>query len=95
MGAVLKLKRGDYSLQDKRVRLRLLEKGNREKLVWLHNEAEQYLDAYLEASNIHEAGAALLQMLKKTPVDGLAGLPSRYAADRQRTRAKAELPESI
>jgi hypothetical protein len=38
--AVLKLKRGDYSLQGKRARLRLLEKGNKEKLVWLHQEAE-------------------------------------------------------
>jgi len=35
---VLKLKRGDYGLQGKRARLRLLEKGNKEKLVWLHHE---------------------------------------------------------
>jgi site-specific recombinase XerD len=53
--AVLKLKRGDYGLQGKRARLRLLEKGTKEKLVWLHHEAEQYLDAYLEAASIHEA----------------------------------------
>lgn len=41
VSAVLKLKRWDYTLQDKRARLRLLEKGNKEKLVWLHHEAEQ------------------------------------------------------
>jgi len=26
-------------------RLRLIEKGNKEKLVWLHREAEEFLDA--------------------------------------------------
>jgi hypothetical protein len=36
VSTVLKLKRGDYSLQGKRARLRLLEKGHKEKLVWLH-----------------------------------------------------------
>src|SRR5580704_12077812 len=56
VSAVLKLKRGDYSLQGKRARLRLLEKGNKEKLVWLHHEAEEFLDAYLDAANISEAG---------------------------------------
>ena len=34
--------------------LRLLEKGNKERLVWLHHEAEQFLDAYLDAANINE-----------------------------------------
>src|SRR5271170_2061008 len=52
VSAVLKLKRGDYSLQGKRARLRLQEKGGKEKLVWLHHEAEHYLDAYLEVANI-------------------------------------------
>ena len=47
---MLKLKRLDYALQGKRERLLLLEKGNKEKLVWLHREAEQFLDAYLEVS---------------------------------------------
>jgi hypothetical protein len=52
VNAVLRLKRGDYSLQGKRARLRLLEKGNKEKLVYLDHEAEQYFDAYLEVANI-------------------------------------------
>jgi hypothetical protein len=62
--AVLKLKLGDYSLQGKHARLRLLEKGNKEKLFWLHHEAEQYLDTYLEAAHISEAGAPVLLFLR-------------------------------
>ena len=65
VSAVLKLKRGDYTLQGKRARLRLLEKGNKEKLVWLHHEAEQYLDAYLEAADINETAAPVFQTLNK------------------------------
>ena len=52
VSAVVGVKRGDYRMEGKRARLRLLEKGNKEKLVWLHHEAEQYLDAYLEAAGI-------------------------------------------
>jgi hypothetical protein len=63
--AVLKLRRSDYTLQGKRARLRLLEKGNKEKLVWLHHEAEQYLDAYLEAAGINDTGAPVSQTLDK------------------------------
>jgi integrase/recombinase XerD len=66
VSAVLKLKRGDYSLQGKRARLRLQEKGGKEKLVWLHHEAEECLDAYLETANISGADAALFQTLNKT-----------------------------
>lgn len=73
VSAVLKLKRGDYTLQGKRARLRLLEKGNKEKLVWLHHEAEQYLDSYLEAAAVGESGAALFQTLNKN--HRLTGLP--------------------
>jgi hypothetical protein len=51
------LKRGDYRLEGKRARLRLLEKGNKEKLVWLHREAEELLDAYLAAAGIDDAVA--------------------------------------
>jgi site-specific recombinase XerD len=58
VSAVLKLKRSDYSLQGKRARLRLLEKGNKEKLVWLHHELEQYLDAYLDAGKDRRARRA-------------------------------------
>ena len=96
VSAVLKLRRSDYALQGKRTRLRLLEKGNKEKLVWLHHEAEQYLDAYLEAANISEAGVALFQTLDKN--HRLTGLPlSRRDMLRvvKGRSAAAGLPETI
>jgi integrase/recombinase XerD len=96
VSAVLKLKRGDYSLQGKRARLRLLEKGNKEKLVWLHHEAEQYLDTYLEAAAVNDPGAPLFQTLNKN--HRLTGLViSRRDMLRivKERCAKAELPESI
>ena len=58
-------KRGDYRLEGKRARLRLLEKGNKEKLVWLHREAEEFLDAYIAAAGIDEAETPLFQTLDK------------------------------
>jgi site-specific recombinase XerD len=66
VGAVLKLKRGDYSLQGKRAQLRLQEKGGKEKFVWLHHEAEQYLDAYLEAAAGIGNTASLFQALDRS-----------------------------
>ena len=96
VSAVLKLKRGDYSLQGKRARLRLQEEGGKEKLVWLHHEAEQYLDAYLDAAKISEAGAALFQTMDKN--HRMTGLPlSRRDMLRivKERCAKAELPETI
>jgi hypothetical protein len=49
-----------------RARLRMLVKGGKEKLVWLHHEAEQFLDAYLASARIEEAEAALFSTLDKT-----------------------------
>jgi integrase/recombinase XerD len=66
VSAVAGLERGDYRLEGKRARLRLLEKGGKEKLVWLHHEAEQFLDAYLAAVQIEDAGNALFPTLDKT-----------------------------
>jgi integrase/recombinase XerD len=43
----------DYRLEGKRARLRLMEKGNKEKLVWLHREAEEFLDAYIQGGGYH------------------------------------------
>jgi integrase/recombinase XerD len=65
VSAVARLRRGDYRLEGKRARLRLQEKGGKERLVWLHHEAEQYLDEYLAAAQIEEAGA-LFPTLDKT-----------------------------
>ncbi|WP_433968027.1 tyrosine-type recombinase/integrase [Tunturiibacter gelidiferens] len=60
-------------MQGKRARLRLLEKGNKEKLVWLHHEAEEFLDAYLEMPNITDNTAPLFQTQDKN--HRLTGLP--------------------
>jgi integrase/recombinase XerD len=96
VSAVLKLKRGGYSLQGKRARLRLLEKGNKEKLVWLHHEAEEFLDAYLDAANISEAGAAVFQTLDKLHRISGEGISRRDLLCIVKERcAKAELPENI
>lgn len=65
VSAVVGLSRADYRLEGKRARLRLLEKGNKEKLVWLHREAEEFLDAYIAASGIQDAGTPLFQALDK------------------------------
>ena len=65
VSAVVGFKRGDYRLEGKRARLRLLEKGNKEKLVWLHHEAEAYLDAYIAAAGIKDPEAPLFQSLDK------------------------------
>jgi site-specific recombinase XerD len=65
VSAVARLERRDYRLEGKRARLRLLEKGNKEKLVWLHREAEEFLDAYLAATGIGDAEATLFPALDK------------------------------
>jgi integrase/recombinase XerD len=65
VSAVARLKCGDYRLEGKRARLRLLEKGNKEKLVWLHHEAEEFLDAYLAVAAINGTDAALFPTLDK------------------------------
>jgi integrase/recombinase XerD len=66
VSAVAGLKRGDYRLEGKRARLRMLEKGGKEKLVWLHHEAEQFLDAYLAEVRIEGVEEALFPTLDKT-----------------------------
>jgi integrase/recombinase XerD len=63
VSAVAGLKLSDYRLEGKRGRLRLMEKGKKEKLVWLHREAEENLAAYLAEARIEDAKAALFQTL--------------------------------
>jgi site-specific recombinase XerD len=41
------------------------KKRNREKLVWLHREAEEFLDAHIGAADISEPQAPLFQTLDK------------------------------
>jgi hypothetical protein len=66
VSAVARLTRGDYRLEGKRARLRMVEKGGKEKLVWLHHEAEQFLDEYLAAVQVDGADEALFPTLDKT-----------------------------
>jgi integrase/recombinase XerD len=56
---------GDYQHEGKCGRLRLMEKGNKEHLVGLHREAEEFLDAYLAVA-IEGAKVPLFQSLDKT-----------------------------
>ncbi len=74
------VKRGDYRLEGKRARLRLLEKGNKEKLVWLHREAEEFLDAYMTATGIDDTEAPLFQTLDKAHKYRRGHHPARHAA---------------
>lgn len=68
VSAVVGLTLGDYRLEGKRGRLRLMEKGNKEKLVWLHREAEEFLDAYIAAAGIEDPKAPLFQTLDKAHI---------------------------
>jgi integrase/recombinase XerD len=65
VSAVVGVKRGDYRLDGKRARLRLMEKGGKEKLVWLHREAEEFLDAYIKEAGIEDTDTPLFQSLDK------------------------------
>jgi site-specific recombinase XerD len=65
VSAVIGLERGDYRMEGKRARLRLLEKGSKEKLVWLHREATEFLDAYIAEAGVDNAEAPLFQSLDK------------------------------
>jgi integrase len=65
VSAVIGLERGHYRMEGKRARLRLLEKGGKEKLVWLHREAAEFLDAYIAEGGIEDPDAPLFQSLGK------------------------------
>ena len=65
VSAIVSLIREDYRLMGKRAQLRLQEKGGKEKLVWLHHEAEEFLDRYLEAVQIRDPKAPLFQTLDR------------------------------
>lgn len=65
VSAVVGVKLGDYRHEGKRARLRVMEKGGKEKLVWLHREAEEFLDAYIKETGITDADAPLFQSLDK------------------------------
>jgi site-specific recombinase XerD len=60
VGAVTKMKVGDYYASGKKWKARLHEKGGKSHELPVHHKAEEYLDAYLELAGIRED--------KKTPL---------------------------
>jgi site-specific recombinase XerD len=89
VSAVVGLGRNDYRIEGNRARLRLMEKGDQEKLVWLHRDAEEYLDAYIAAVGIDDQKAPLLQSLDKAQrLSGLA-LNRRAMLDVVKLRCRA------
>jgi site-specific recombinase XerD len=94
--AVVSLRHEDYYLAGKRAQLRLQEKGGKEKLLWLHHQAEEYLDRYLDAAVITRGDAPLFQSMDK--LHRLTGLVmSRRDLLRvvKQRCAQAGLPETI
>jgi integrase/recombinase XerD len=89
VSAVVGVTRGDYRMEGKRARLRLLEKGNKEKLVWLHREAEEFVDAYIAAAGIDDPGAPLFQSLNKVHRFTGEALSRRDMLDVVKARCKA------
>lgn len=96
VSAVVGLRREDYRLMGKRPQLRLQEKGGKEQLVWLHHEAEEFLDRYLERAGIADPPAPLFQTLDKLHRLTGKGISRRdlLRAVKQRC-AEAGLPETI
>jgi integrase len=52
VGAVIRMKVGDYFVQGRRRWVRLYEKGGKEHDVPCHHNLDHYLDAYLDAAAI-------------------------------------------
>lgn len=65
VSAVVGLRLGDYRMEGKHARLRLMEEGNQEMLIWLHREAEEPLHTYTKEAGISGAHAPLFQSLDK------------------------------
>jgi integrase/recombinase XerD len=65
VSAVEGLRLGDYRMEGKHSRLRLIEEGNKEILIWLHREAEEPLHTYIKEAGISGAHAPLFQSLDK------------------------------
>ena len=96
VSAIVSLVREDYRLMGKRPQLRLQEKGGKEKLVWLHHEAEEFLDQYLEKAGITNGKAPLFQSVDKLHRLTGQGISRRdlLRAVKQRC-ARAGLPDTI
>jgi len=89
VSATIGIARGDYRMEGKRARLRLMEKGGKEVLVWLHHEAEAYLDAYIGAAGIDDPRAPLFQSLDKAHRLTGEALDRRNMLDMVKARCRA------
>lgn len=99
IGAVVTMNRGDYFAVGKRWWVRLHEKGGKEHQVPVHHEAEELLDAYLEASGslLLPSSAPLFRTLRgRTQVLSPNRLSGNDALCMVKRRARAAgLPTSI
>lgn len=95
--AVAALRVEDYFPTGKRWNVRLQEKGGQEKVMPLHHEAEELLDAYLDAASIRDDRSGWL-FRSVTPRRKLSERPFRrtrmYDMIRRRCR-QADLPEEL
>lgn len=99
IGAVVTMNRGDYYAVGKRWWVRLHEKGGKEHEVPVYHEAEELLDAYLEASGslLLPPSAPLFRTLRgRTQVLSPSRLGANDALCMVKRRARAAgLPTSI
>ena len=89
VSAVVGVTRDDYRMEGKRARLRLLEKGNKEQLVWLHREAAEFLDAYIEKAGVEHQDSPLFQSLDKAQRLTGEAVNRRNMLDMVKARCKA------
>ncbi len=65
-----------------------MEKGGKEKLVWLHREAEEFLDAYIKEAGIEDTDTPLFQSLDKAHRLTSEGITRRDMLDVVKARCK-------
>jgi integrase len=92
VSAVLKLKRGDYSLQGKRARLRLLEKGGQGKARLAASRGGAVSRCLSRSGAYQRGGCARVSDADKNHRLTGAPLPARYAAYRQGTLRESRTP---
>lgn len=97
VGAVLGMNVDDYFMKGKRSWIRLHEKGSKYHEMPLHHKAEEYLDAYIEASGIaDEKKKPLFRALTRKRTLSTNRLEQRDCLDMVKRRARnAELKVSI
>ena len=97
VSAVLGLKVEDYFPSGKRWKLRLMEKGGKYNEIYVHHNAETYLDAYIEAAGIgNDRKSPLFRSLDRRLALSVRGMNRTDALRMVKKRASAaSLPCSI